>query len=119
MLINLTSGKAITRLPFAADFRAAMARLTAAEVQAMKDELNRKISGDEIHTAGWMPGSDWRGTPFQPLYEKGAKGNYDVAAKMFGLLVWQAFMDHPERWGSGRYEKDGRDIGSRTYFRLK
>jgi hypothetical protein len=66
-----------------------------------------------------MPGSDWTGTPFQRLYEKGAQRNYDVAAKMFGLLVWYVFMEHPERWGSRRYQKDGRDIGSRTYFKLQ
>ena len=119
MLINLDTGKEITRMPYAAGFRTVMKRLTPAQIVAMKDALNTMIDGDEIHTAGWMPGSDWTGTPFMPLYTVGARGDYTVAAKMFGLLVWQVFMEHPERWGSGRYQKDGRDIGSRTYFRLR
>jgi hypothetical protein len=30
------------------------------------------------------------------------------------LLVWYVVMQRPERWASGRYEKNGNDIGSRT-----
>lgn len=36
----------------------------------------------------------------------------------FGQLVWYAVMGRPETWASGRYEVDGREIGSRTYFRV-
>ena len=28
-------------------------------------------AGAEIATAGWLPGSDWTGTPFQPIYGAG------------------------------------------------
>lgn len=118
MLIDVDSGKVMTNVPYAADYRRVMGRLDPAEISAMKDELNRKIDANDIHTAGWMPGSNWSSTPFQPLYAKGAGGSYEVAAKMFGLLVWEVFMERPERWGSGRFERDGRDIGSRTYFRV-
>ena len=41
-----------------------------------------------------------------------------LSAKCFGLLVWYVIMHRPEKWASGRDEKDGRDIGSRTYFRV-
>jgi len=37
---------------------------------------------------------------------------------MFGLLVWYVVMKRPEQWASGRYKKNGNDIGSRTYFRI-
>ena len=118
MLIDVGTGKGVTNVPYAKEYRSVMSRLSKAEITAMKDELNRKIDAGDIHTAGWMPGSDWRGTPFQPLYEKGAAAHYTVAARMFGLLVWEVFMERPERWGSGRFDKDGKDIGSRTYFLL-
>jgi hypothetical protein len=36
----------------------------------------------------------------------------------FGQLVWYTIMRRPERWGSGRYELDSKQIRSRTYFRL-
>ena len=75
-------------------------------------------SGAEIATAGWLPGSDWTATPFQPIYEKAAREDYTRSAMFFGQLVWYAVMHRSERWASGRYEVDGRDIGSRTYFRL-
>ena len=41
-----------------------------------------------------------------------------LSAKCFGLLVWYVIMHRPEKWASGRDEKDGSDIGSRTYFRV-
>ena len=75
-------------------------------------------SGAEIATAGWLPGSDWTGTPFDPIYSKAARGDFDRSAMFFGQLVWYTVMHRPERWASGRYQVDGKDIGSRTYFRL-
>ena len=118
MLVNVDNGQTVTKVPYIRDYRRAMGHLAAGEIAAMKAELNRKIDANDIHTAGWMPGSDWTGTVFQPLYEKGAGRDYALAAKMFGLLVWVVFMERPERWGSGRYQKDGKDLSSRTYFLL-
>lgn len=115
-LIDVMTGKRIDKVPYERDYRRVMSRLSPAEVGAMKASLNEKIDAGDIHTAGWMPGNDWTNTPFQPLYEKGAKRDYVVSAKLFGLLVWEVFMERPETWGSGRFEKDGKDIGSRTYF---
>ena len=76
------------------------------------------IEGTEIQTAGWMPGKDWTGTPFQPIYEKAARYSEEAAARCFGLMVWEVFMERDEKWTSGRFEKDGEPIGSRTYFQV-
>jgi hypothetical protein len=75
-------------------------------------------SGGEVATAGWLPGSDWTGTPFEPIYTRAAPSDFDRSAMFFGQLVWFTIMQRPERWASGRYEVEGQDIGSRTYFRL-
>jgi hypothetical protein len=56
--------------------------------------------------------------PFMPIYMKAARQNYDVSARFFGQLVWHTIMSRDETWGFGRYEVDGRDIGSLTYFRV-
>lgn len=96
-----------------------MSRLDPAEISAIQDALLEMIAGDEIHTSSWMPGSDWRGTPFEAIYEKAAKYHEDTAAKCFGLMVWKAFMDHEDCWGSGHYELDGAPIEGRTYFRIE
>lgn len=119
-LIDIASGKEITWVPKQKDFSDLRRRLADAEFEAIVDEINARIdaAGAEIATAGWLPGSDWIGTPFWPIYAKVAKKNYDVAARFFGLMVWYTVMLRPEKWGSGRFEKNGEEIGSRTYFRL-
>jgi hypothetical protein len=118
MLIDMMSGKEIKSVPYDREFRDFMSRLSAEEIGAIKECLNQMIDGDEIHTAGWMPGHDWTGTPFEPIYFNAARQSYEASARCFGLMVWEVFMERPERWTSGRFEKDGQEIGSRTYFRV-
>ncbi len=119
-LIDIDSGQEITHVPYERDFEIIRARLSDEEFQSMVDRINQLVdeAGAEIATAGWLPGSDWTGTPFEPIYTKGARSDFDRAAKFFGQLVWFTVMNRQEPWGSGRYQVDGRDIGSRTYFRL-
>lgn len=121
MLIDIDSGKTIDRIPYRAQFDAFRARLSPSEFETMVARINELIdeAGGEIATAGWLPGSDWMGTVFEPIYTKAARGDFDRSAMFFGQLVWYTVMQRPERWGSGRYQVDGKDIGSRTYFRLK
>jgi hypothetical protein len=119
MLIDLMTKKTISSVPYGPEYRNFMSRMTPDEISAIKIALNEMIDGDEIHTAGWMPGSDWRGTPFQVIYEKAARHSHNAAAQCFGLMVWEVFMDRAEAWTSGRFEKDGEEIGSRTYFRVR
>lgn len=120
MLLDIDSGRAIEQVPFRRDFDALRSRLTQAAFDAMVERMNELIdeSGGEIATAGWLPGSDWTGTPFEPIYTLAARQDYQRSALFFGQLVWYVVMQRPEAWGSGRYQMDARDIGSRTYFRL-
>jgi len=117
MLIDISTGNTIERIPYKSTLDALRARLSREEFQAMVDRIDE--AGGEIATAGWLPGSDWMGTLFEPIYTKAARGDFDRSAMFFGQLVWYTVMQRPERWGSGRYEVEGRDIGSRTYFRLR
>lgn len=118
MLVDMMTDKPVRGVPHKVDYRRFMARMTAAEISEIKRRLNDLIEGGEIHTAGWMPGADWSDTPFQPIYEKAARRNRDVAARCFGLIVWEVFMERPEKWSFGRFEKDGEPIRSQTYFRV-
>jgi hypothetical protein len=120
MLIDIDTGRPITHIPFEKDFKILRERLMPQEFEAAVDRINELIdaAGAEIATAGWLPGRDWTGTVFEPIYTKGTRSNYEKAAQMFGLLVWYVVMQRPERWASGRYEKNGRDIGSRSYFKV-
>jgi hypothetical protein len=121
MLIDIETGRPITRIPYKAQFDALRRRLSDDEFDSMVARINALIdeAGAEIATAGWLPGSDWMGTPFAPIYTKAARGDFQRSALFFGQLVWYTVMHRPEDWASGRYQLDGRDIGSRTYFRLR
>ncbi|HUR05845.1 MAG TPA: hypothetical protein VM347_25090 [Nonomuraea sp.] len=120
MLIDIDTGKPITRVPYEKDFDVLRGRLSPEEFDGMIVRIDELIdeAGGEIATAGWLPGSDWTGTAFASIYTKAARGDFDRSAMFFGQLVWYTVMHRPERWGSGRYDLDGKSIGSRTYFRL-
>jgi hypothetical protein len=120
MLIDISSGKPFHRVPYEDQFNTLRARLSAEDFQAILDRVNVLIDagGAEIATAGWLPGNDWTGTPFEPIYTVAAGRNYELSARFFGQVVWFTIMNRPEQWASGRFEKDGVDIGSRTYFRI-
>lgn len=118
MLVDMMSNTPINRVPYEQEYRRLLARMDSTEISMIKRQLNEMIEGTEIQTAGWMPGRDWSGTPFQPIYEKAARCNGEIAARCFGLIVWEVFMERPEKWTSGRFENNGEPIGSRTYFRV-
>jgi hypothetical protein len=119
MLVDIDTGRAIDLIPYRAQFDALKKRLSPEEFDSMMERINELIdaSGAEIATSGWLPG-DWTGTPFEPIFTKAAPGDSDRSAMFFGQLVWYTIMRRPERWGSGRYELDVKQIRSRTYVRL-
>ena len=110
--------KRITTIPHLDFYEPRRRRLSHEQLAAMWDELNRRVGDDEIHTAAWMPGSNWRNTPFQPIYEVACDSNYEESGRFFGILVWHVVLDRSEAWSFGRYEKDGVPIQSMTYFRV-
>lgn len=118
MLYSLDSGEYIDYIPHRKDFDVWRSRLSQDEYSAIVQELNSRIDGDEIVTSSWLPGSDWSGTVFEPIYEKACQMNEEAAAKFFGLLLWEVVLNHPDVWSFGRYEKDGVPIEGMTYFKL-
>lgn len=69
MLYSIDTGKYVTSVPHKADFDKWMKKLSASDYQAIADALNDKIDESDINTTGWLPGHDWTGTVFQPIYE--------------------------------------------------
>jgi hypothetical protein len=120
VLINILNGKVIEDMPHRAQFDTLRRRLSDQEFRAIVTRIDELIdeAGGEIATAGWLPGHDWTGTVFEPIYASAARLDYTLSALFFGQLVWYTVMHRPERWASGKYQKDGVDIGSRTYFRI-
>lgn len=118
MLFSIDSGKYITKVPHKKDFDRWMTNLSEDDLLKIEDALNEKIDGNDINTAGWIPGHDWTGTVYQPIYEACNK-NLVQAGMFFGLILFNLLMNRPDKvWSFGRFEKDGKPISSMTYFIL-
>jgi len=76
MLYSINENRYIKRTPHLEEYMSWIGRLSRDEIIAIKDELNRRITQDDIHTSSWIPGKDWSGTVFQPIYEKACLRNY-------------------------------------------
>lgn len=119
MLYALNRGEYVTDVPHKREYRIWHSRLSSTEFDAIYNSLMARIRGSDIETSSWIPGSDWQGTVYQPIYEKACQYDHGAAAKFFGLILWQVIMDHDAVWAFGRYENDGVPIEGMTYFQLK
>ena len=108
----------IISIPHATEYSHWHSRLTDQEFDAIYDELLNRIDTKDIDTSSWIPGSDWTGTVFFPIWDSACNRDFDASAKFFGLILWKVVMEHTEEWSFGKYEKDGTPIAGTTYFRL-
>ena len=118
MLYSVDSCSYVENIPHARDFDIWRSRLTDSQVAAIRDELRSRIDDDEILTSSFIPGNDWSGTVFQPIYEDACRCDAEAAARCFGLFLWAEMMEHPDVWGFGRVPVRGVEIQGMTYFRL-
>lgn len=119
MLYSVDTGKYVTQVPYKKDFDKWMKNLSAEDYRKIEETLNDKIDGSDINTAGWLPGHDWNGTVYQPIYEACGQ-NKTLSGMFFGLIVFDLLMKREDKtWGFGRFEKDGKQIASMTYFVLQ
>jgi len=119
MLYSIDTQKYISHIPHESEYRTWIGRLSQQEFETIIEDLNQKVEGDEIHTSSWMPGADWSGTVFEPIYEKACRCNEEAAGMCFGLILWCILMKREDVWGFGRYEKDGVPIKGMTYFKIE
>lgn len=114
MLYSVDSMKYVTTLPYSKDYDNWRNHISDADYDKEVDAINELVDTKEINTAGWMPGSNWDGTVYEPLYYACGK-NQTQAGMFFGLIVFKTLMDREDKvWGFGRYG----DIKSMTYFVL-
>lgn len=118
MLYSIDSGKYVTRIPHKADFDKWMKNLSAEDYKKIEEKLNSKIDQSDINTAGWLPGHDWTGTVYEPIYEACGR-NIAQSGMFFGLIVFDLLMNRKDKvWGFGRFDINGKQISSMTYFVL-
>lgn len=119
MLMPIDTDRKITRVPHPDEFYTLRKRLGQDRFDEIVEHIDGLIdkAGGEIVTSSWLPdANDWRGTPLQFIYDIAAKKDYDLAGKMFGLIVWHTVMHRPDRWRFYRPEGDGTRIMGMTYF---
>lgn len=116
MLLSIDTGKLVDTLPHKRDFERWRKNISDADYDKVVDAINNRIDASEVNTAGWLPGHDWTGTVYEPLYFA-CKQNQAQAGMFFGLIVFKTLMERTDHtWGFGRFEKDGVPIQSMTYF---
>ncbi len=118
MLWSIESNEEITTIPYRKDYDLWRSGLSNEEHQAIIEELASRIHGTEIQTSSWIPGDDWSGTVYDPIYSKACNQDPVASAKFFGLLLWEVMLNDDSYWAFGRYEKDGIPIEGLTYFKV-
>lgn len=77
------------------------------------------MEGDEVAVAGWIPGTDWSGTPFQSIYKDAFERDFEASRLLFGILAWVTLMKHEGFWGFMRdVAVHDAPADSMTYFRV-
>ena len=116
MLYSVDSDKCLHSTPHEIDFRRWRARLTDTEYDAITTELNGRIDGSSIQTSSWLPGKNWAGTVYDPIYQKACDQDPVASAKCFGLILWNVMLNRPETWAFGRCKLKDIPIEGLTYF---
>lgn len=116
MIYSIGSEKCLYYIPHKSDWDRWRNRLTDEEYAAIASELNSRIEGGTVHTSSWMPGSDWTGTVFDPIYQRACEQDPGASARFFGLILWEVMLRRPETWAFGRYKLKDIPIEGLTYF---
>lgn len=121
-------GKRQTRIPHEGDYQEWRSLLRDRDHAAILAELHRVMDeaialGEDrgengMFCSSFLPGEDWTGTPYQPIWADACRRDVDQARLFYGLLVWEAVMTHGEEWVFYRAEDETRDrpLGM-IYFR--
>jgi len=106
----------LTHIPHSEEYEQWRARLSDADYDAIIAELHRIMDEKQSFNASHIPGRDWQGTVYQPIYHACAD-NWNQARLFYGLLVWIAAQLHADDWHFYREESRGRDHIGLTYFK--
>jgi len=113
------NARQIDSTPYRVDYDRWRAGLTDAEHDAIMLEIERRMGEKEIESASFIPGKDWTGTPFWPIYASACNQDFDAARKFFGLLVWEYIRGREDCWSFGRYDVRNVAVEGLIYFRVK
>jgi len=118
-------GKEIKDIFHKNDFDIMKGNIPKNDMIKIKDELNiliKKAYDDvdndkNILTSSWVPGKDWTGTVYESIYKNGAGNDFGLAAKLFGLILMETFIEQKEEWVFMKADND--QISGSYYFKKK
>lgn len=115
MLFDL-NGREVTHIPHKRDFDTWRSRISDSDYEKAVAAIGDYVEGRDIFTSGFIPGSDWTGTPYEPLYYA-CNQSVTHAAFFFGLIVWITMMKHDEEWVFKPSDRDAEDPHGVTYWK--
>lgn len=118
MIYSLNAEKFLYSIPYIEQYNLCRANLREEDYEAITAHLNKFVEETQIQTSSWIPGANWEGTVFEPIYSDACFCDPNLSAKFFGQLLWEVIMNDEKVWTFGRYEKDGIPIDGLTYFVL-
>lgn len=118
MIYLIDSEKYASKMIHEKDFNEWLKGITEEEYKLIEEEINKRFDKKDVDTAGWIPGKDWTNTVFEPI-SRACKGHRINSSKFFGLIVYKTILDRQDVWGCGKYEFNGVENKSTTYFELK
>lgn len=113
-MLKTIDGELITHVAYEIQFKKRMESIDQKDYHIIIEELNRVIDRGDVHTSSWIPGSDWRGTLYEPIWIACRKNNVE-AAKFYGQILYKVIMDRPEEWYFGSYPH----ARGKTYFKME
>ena len=95
-------------------------------IKAIDEKLEETVDkdGHRISVAGWIPGADWEGTPYEKIYTRVCNADFDASAMLLGRMVQDAVLQRckkGEDWGckSDVELMRGRKLDSKTYWQME
>jgi len=100
---GVETGKYIEDIPHRAEFERWRSRLSETDSQAICAALNERAddaaAGSQVLTAGWIPGNDWAGTVYEPIYQNACDQNARGGPLLRPLRVGRASAAYRGRVG--------------------
>jgi hypothetical protein len=96
MLFDL-DGNEITHMVYKEDYDRWRGNLADSDYRRIIEEIHHYMDGCDYFKSSHIPGYDWTGTPYEPIYYA-VREHWDNARKFFGLLVWEAVQEHEAEW---------------------
>lgn len=121
-LYAVDSDRPIDYLPHKQEFDICRTRLADAAYHAVENELNRRIDAvaenpQPVLTSSWLPGPDWTGTVYEPLYHA-ASNDQSRSGMFFGQILWQVMRERREDWAFLKADPFDLGIQGTHYFRI-